>query len=85
MQINNNYSSPSFGVKVNPKLKEIMTENLNRKYHYKDAINDIQEQTEKLANWGSDFLEISSQKDANTEKDVLILQYKNKNEIVAKQ
>lgn len=81
MQINNNYSSPSFGVKVNPKLKEIMTENLNRKYHYKDAINDIQEQTEKLANWGSDFLEISSQKDANTEKDVLILQYKNKNEI----
>ncbi len=76
MQINNNCSSPSFGVKVNPKLKDIMTENLHRKYHYEDAVKDIQDQTERLANWGSDFLEITSKKDANTEKDVLILQYK---------
>lgn len=81
MQINNYNTSPSFGVKVNPKLKEIMTENLHRKYHYEDAIKDIQEQTERLENWGSGFLEISNKKDAKTEKDVLILQYKNKNEI----
>ena len=81
MQINNNYSSPSFGVKVSSGLPDILTEKLPARYQYKNAINDIQEQTEKLANWGSDFLEISSQKDANTEKDVLILQYKNKNEI----
>ena len=45
-----------------------------------DAIKDINEQTKRLANWGSDFLEISSKKDATTQKDVLILQYKNKNE-----
>lgn len=81
MQINNNYSSPSFGVKVSSGLPDVLTEKLPARYQYENAIKDIQEQTEKLANWGSDFLEISSQKDANTEKDVLILQYKNKNEI----
>lgn len=81
MQINNNYSSPSFGVKVSSGLPDILTEKLPARYQYKNAIKDIQNQTEKLSKWGSDFLEISSQKDANTEKDVLILQYKNKNEI----
>lgn len=80
MQVNNNYTNPSFGVKVAPNLKEVLTKNLHRKYHYEDAIKDINEQTERLANWGSDFLEISSKKDATTQKDVLILQYKNKNE-----
>ena len=80
MQVNNNYTNPSFGVKVDPNLKEVLTKNLHRKYHYEDAIKDINEQTERLANWGSDFLEISSKKDATTQKDVLILQYKNKNE-----
>ena len=81
MQINNNYSSPSFGVKVSSGLPDILTEKLPARYQYENAIKDIQNQTEKLSKWGSDFLEISSQKDANTEKDVLILQYKNKNEI----
>lgn len=81
MQINNNYSSPSFGVKVSSGLPDVLTEKLPTRYQYKNAIKDIQNQTEKLSKWGSDFLEISSQKDANTEKDVLILQYKNKNEI----
>lgn len=80
MQVNHNYTNPSFGVKVDPNLKEVLTKNLHRKYHYEDAIKDINEQTERLANWGSDFLEISSKKDATTQKDVLILQYKNKNE-----
>lgn len=80
MRVNNNYTNPPFGVKVDPNLKEVLTKNLHRKYHYEDAIKDINEQTERLANWGSDFLEISSKKDATTQKDVLILQYKNKNE-----
>lgn len=80
MRVNNNYTNPSFGVKVDPNLKEVLTKNLHRKYHYEDAIKDINEQTKRLANWGSDFLEISSKKDATTQKDVLILQYKNKNE-----
>ena len=50
MQVNNNYTNPSFGVKVDPNLKEVLTKNLHRKYHYEDAIKDINEQTKRLAN-----------------------------------
>lgn len=80
MQINNNYSSPSFGVKVSSELPDVLTEKLPARYQYKNAIKDIQNQTEKLSKWGSDFLEITNRKDTATGKDILVLQYKTETE-----